>query len=493
MGMNCTVTMPSEGHSDIRSVTRNDLCHADFQFATPFVLELEQGELYAEKIVRLMPGKRMVVFGVWRGVEVVAKLFFDKKNSERHFKADLAGIKSMQEYKIPTPALCYSGKDAENNIDVILLEKINHTQDLEALWFNHGAVETTVPLLHLLMIEIATQHVLGVRQQDLHLGNFLFARNVIYTLDGAQIEIQKNMLQRQESIENVALLLSQLGAGVETLQISLFLHYAKARGWLVKPADMTEIKFQIRKCDVQRWQHYQKKIFRDSTDFIKIHRFGMQGAARRDCMGADLKAFMQDPDSVFARTDAVMLKNGRSSTVIKIQMDGRDVVVKRYNLKNAFHRMRRLFRQTRAAHSWRLAHKLKLFNLNTPLPIAYLETNWFGMRGKSYYLAEFVAGTDVKEFLIPYAAQLYEVASVIKNVCTLLAALESIEVTHGDLKATNIIIDASQQPYLIDLDGAAEHFSAAGLKRAAQEEKQRFLRNFADYPEISNVVSRLLK
>ncbi len=491
--MNCTVIMPTEGHSDIRSVTRDELAHADFQFATPFVLDLEQGELYAEQLVRLMPGKRMVVFGVWRGVSVVAKLFFDKKSAARHYQADLSGIQSMQEYKIPTPPLCYSGKDASQTIHVILLEKINHAQDLEALWFHHGAIETTVPMLHALMIEVATQHVLGVRQRDLHLGNFLFARNIIYTLDGAQIEIQKKMLQRQESIENIALLLSQLGAGVETLQQSLFLHYAKARGWLVKPADMTEIMFQIRQCDVQRWQHYQQKIFRDSTDFIKLNQWGCRASARRDRFGAELKAFMQDPDSVFARQDAVMLKDGRSSTVIKVKMDGRDVVVKRYNMKNMLHRLRRMLRQTRAAHSWRIAHKLTLFNLNTPLPIAYLESHCLGLRGKSYYISEFVAGTDVKAFLVPYAGRLYEVANVIKQVCTLLSSLSAIEITHGDLKATNIIIDSSQQPYLIDLDGAAEHFSASGLKREALAEKRRFLRNFADYPEVVNIISRLLK
>lgn len=490
--MNCTVITPIKGQEASRVVTREDLYQADFQFAVPFALPLEQGELFAEQIVRLMPGKRMVVFGHYLGKPVVAKLYYDKKRAIRHFHADLSGIQTMLEYKIPTPALCFAGKSADLTIHVIVLDRVMQAQNLETLWQQHGADDNTIPLLHALIVELATQHVLGVCQRDLHLGNFLFARNTVLTLDGAQIEVKQHRLERQESIESLALLLSQLGAGVKTLQESLFLHYAKARGWLVKPADMTEMLYQIRKSDATRWQHYQKKIFRNATDFVAINRLGCRAVARRDAMGSELKAFLQHPDAVFARQDITMLKNGRSSTVIKVKMDGCELVVKRYNIKNIFHRLRRMLRDTRAKHSWRLAHKMKLFNINTPQPIAYLESNWFGLRGKSYFVAEYIHGEDVKQFLMPHANELYQVASVTKQVCTLLTALESIEMTHGDLKATNIIIDAAQKPYLIDLDGAREHASAASLQKAALAEKQRFLKNFSDCPAIADLFARLL-
>jgi hypothetical protein len=107
----------------------------------------------------------------------------------------------------------------------------------------------------------------------------------------------------------------------------------------------------------------------------------MRGMMRRDHAGVEFHQFMQQPETVFARADAIMLKNGRSSTVIRVNLDGLELVVKRYNMKNIWHRLRRALRHTRAHQSWRLAQKLNLFYVNTAKPVAYLEANVLGMRG----------------------------------------------------------------------------------------------------------------
>lgn len=485
--------MPSEAQQELAVITTSELCKAGYQFAVPFILELEQGEFIGEQVVRLIPGRRMVVFGTWRGMPVVAKLFYDKRHALRHYAADLTGVKSMMGYKIPSPTLRYEGKSADQRSCVLIFERLSSAANLEELWMTRESDESVIPVLHALMVELATQHVLGVRQRDMHLGNFLLSGKAIITLDGAQIEIQKTMLERQESIENIALLLSQLGAGVETLQHSLFLHYAKARGWLLKSADMTAVLLQIKKNDNERWQRFSKKIFRHSTEFTPVRRFGSRGMVRREMAGAEMKGFLQHPDNVFANAKAVVLKNGRSSTVIRVTLDGRDLVIKRYNMKNIWHRLRRLFRVTRAEHSWRLAQKLQLFNVKTPIPVAYLESNVAGMRGKSYYVSEYVAGENIKDYLTPYEKEPYRAANVIQRVCKLIATLARLEMTHGDLKATNIIVDDNDQPYLIDLDGALEHYSLSGLRKASRVEIQRFMRNFEELPAISEVLRRSLQ
>ncbi len=233
------------------------------------------------------------------------------------------------------PHLHYSGKSEDQKIHVIIFERLQHAHNLKTLWLNRESDEHVVPVLHAVMIEVATQHVLGVMQRDMHLGNFMLSGKTIYTLDGADIQIDKNMLDRQDSIENISLLLSQLGAGVETLKQSLLLHYSKARGWLLKPADMTEVALQLKKCDAERWRRYSKKIFRASTEFERIERFVWRGmfAARVPC--SEMLAFLQEPDKVFSEPHAIMLKDGRSSTVIRVTLDGRDVVIKRYNMKQS--------------------------------------------------------------------------------------------------------------------------------------------------------------
>lgn len=491
--MTCTVTMPNDLSAELRSVNWKDLQRANYQFAAPFLVVLEDGEFTVQQIVRLIPKRRMVVFGLWKGQPAVAKLFYDRRHAVRHANEDSVGVKVLVERSIPTPALLCQSKTSDRRIHALIFERIQKGVDLEKIWQTRASNESVLNILHGVMIELATQHVLGVKQNDMHMGNFLIDGKTIYTLDGADVEAQNEILSIESSMNNLALFLSQLGSGVDALQENLFLYYAKSRGWLLKPQDKTSMRLQIKKWNESRWQKYEKKIFRNSTDFTAIKRFAAQGIVRRDYAGKEFMAFTQQPDAVFARPDAVMMKNGRSSTVININLDGRELVIKRYNLKNFWHRLRRAFRMTRARKSWRLAQKLNLFYINTAKPIAYLESNLFGLRSTSYYVTERVQGVDIKKHLQQYAAEPDTALNVVRRVVAMLKSLARLEVTHGDLKASNIIMNENLQPVLIDLDGAAEHASAAGLRKAWNAEVQRFMRNFDDLPALSAVVRQAWK
>ncbi|HTM63115.1 MAG TPA: lipopolysaccharide kinase InaA family protein [Gammaproteobacteria bacterium] len=485
--------MLNESAAVCRSVTWDELNQADYQFATPFKLMLPEGEVVVDQVARLIPGRRMVVFGVFRGVPVVAKLFYDRTHAARHAAKDSAGVEVLVQHKIPTPALLHQSVTADNKIHALIFERILNGQDLEKIWRNRESIEDVLSVLEAVMIELATQHVLGVEQKDMHMGNFLIAGKTIYTLDGADVIAHGELLQKEDSMKNLSLFLSQLGSGVEMLQEHLFLYYAKARGWLLKPHDTADLNLQIKKWNESRWKSFEKKIFRNSTDFIAVKRMTMQGMMRRDHAGPELNAFMQNPEELFTRPDVVMLKNGRSATVIKVMLDNRELVIKRYNVKNMWHRMRRMFRITRARKSWRLAQKLNLFYVNTALPVGFIEINIFGFRGKSYYVTENIGGSHVRNFL--QAAQQNSDATVyvIQRTAALFRSLARLEMSHGDLKASNIIINADLQPVLIDLDGALEHMSSLSLRKAWRDELQRFMQNFEDLPAFSELIRQALQ
>ena len=99
----------------------------------------------------------------------------------------------------------------------------------------------------------------------------------------------------------------------------------------------------------------------------------------------------------------------------------------------------------------------------------------------------------IKKHLQQYEAEPDTALNVVRRVVAMLRSLAKLEVTHGDLKASNIIMNESLQPVLIDLDGAAEHASAAGLRKAWHAEVQRFMRNFDDLPALSAVVRQAWK
>lgn len=482
MGNNYTGTMPNQ-LGDPQTLTLKDLQAIDFGFDSPFDLPLIEEQVFSgEKVARLIPGKRLVMFGTWQEKPVVGKIFFDNQNAKRHMENDLTGLEILRENKIPTPNLLYRGVCKDQRIFILIFERLFEAKSLDEVWQSKTSVDGLMPLLKAVTVELATQHVLGMQQQDLHLKNFLVTRKRIYTLDGAAIEVFPALLPKKMSMDNLALFLSQLGVGLEKYQEKLFHHYAKSRGWLLKPEDTIDLFLTIKKYNHERWLRFEKKIFRDCTSFACIDNFSTFAMYDRAYAFPEFKKFLQNPDSVFNHPAARMLKAGRSSTVVKITLDNRILVVKRYNIKNVWHRFRRLFRATRAEVSWRLAQKLRLFGLSTARPVAFIEKRCLGFRGKSYYVTEFVSGEHGGGYLQRIAQQEDKISSMVLKMSALLKNLAKIEITHGDLKITNILIGEGENPVLIDLDGATEHSSLSGLRSAWRKEIKRFLENFDDDP-----------
>lgn len=306
---------------------------------------------------------------------------------------------------------------------------------------------------------------------------------MIYTLDGGQIQLTPHLLPKKPSMESLALFLSQLGVGKEPLQAHLFEFYAKARGWLVKPHDRRELFHAIKRWNNSRWLHFDKKIKRNSTEFASLRKWQKVGMYNRQYATPAFLEFLQHPEIAFTHPSAQFLKQGRSSTVVKVTFDDHDYVVKRYNLKNPWHRLRRALRATRAAACWQLAHKMQLFGIATAKPIAYLETRWMGLRGQSYYVTEYVPGVHAGDYFAASHSAIEE-DTMVAHIVTLLKNLSKIDMSHGDLKITNILIDKNQQALLIDLDGAKQHDSLASLRYAWHKEIKRFLQNFYEQPQL---------
>lgn len=475
------------------SLTLADFLGASYGFNRPFECVIENNEVFsATDVVRVLPRKRLVAFGVWQGKPAVIKLFFDRKNALRHAKADANGMKALAVNNIPAPALLYEGRAKEKRIYVLIYERIMNALSLYQVWKTSPDVNQLEFLLQSVVLEIATQHVLGVLQNDLHLNNFLMTEKQVITLDGAQIAITDTMVPKQESMDNLALFFSQLGAGTQALSQRLFQFYAKARGWLIKKDDVIDMALLIKKHHEQRWLHYEKKLARGSSAHFKVKTLSMQGMVDRSLKTPEFLAFIKSPDAVFARPDAVVLKNGRSSTVIQITLDGQALVIKRYNLKHAWHRLRRMLRMTRANLCWILGHKLDLFHVETAKPLAYLERRVLGLRGRSYYVTAYVPGVGLGDYCAGKGALDEPVKAVAPRVVQLLNQIKELNMTHGDLKKTNLLINEQGVPVLIDLDGMKSHATQAGLKQAWRGEVKRFLANFEAQPTIKALFQGLL-
>lgn len=472
-------------------ITWKLLRQADRLMKVPFCLQLSDSDepLLCEEVVRIIPGKRLVAFATWGNQEVAVKLFYEKGKAKRDALRDIFGSETLTQANVPTPKLLYKGvADKKKKIHVLIYQKIVDAKSIETLWLEKKNARELLPLLQAVVIELATQHVMGILQIDLHLKNFLVTEKHVYTLDGGKISRFDHPLDKKTSMTYLALFLVQLGVGVSDLQKELFLFYAKSRGWLLKPADIRFFEKMMLQNHKERTRRYSKKIFRTCTAFKKLSRFNRSIMYDRNYESPEFLKLLEKPEQ-YLQGAVSFLKKGNSATVAQINIDQRQFVMKRYNIKNFFHWCRRAFRPSRAADCWRLSQHLYSAGVATAKPIAFIENRLFGLRFRSYFLMEYIKGPHLGEFY--NQTELNETHhSMAGNVIALLNNLTELKMTHGDLKKTNILIE-NERPVLIDLDGMKEHRSRFKLRAALKKEIERFMRNWQDNPQVYELFNAL--
>jgi tRNA A-37 threonylcarbamoyl transferase component Bud32 len=202
-----------------------------------------------------------------------------------------------------------------------------------------------------------------------------------------------------------------------------------------------------------------------------------------------MAVFLNDPDETLDRLEGGLLKNGRGSTVGRVMVDGLGLVVKRYNIKGFWHGIRRCLRASRAARSWRNAHRLLLADIKTPVPVALVEKRFGPLRSTAYFINEFIDGPRaVDYFPNPNVVEKREVAL---RIADLLVKLKQAGISHGDMKATNIII-SDQHPALVDLDAMRAHGNRWRFGWAHQKDVKRFFRNWQGLPEVDGLFREIL-
>lgn len=480
--------------NEIEELTWNKLFRINYAMSIPFKLNLGEHDfpVFCDEIVRVIPGKRLVAFGTWNDQAVVLKLFYERGKAKRHIKRELEGVETLLGSGVPTPKILFQGETLKKRVHVLMFERIIDAVNLDDIWQAKTTPQELAPLMHAVTIELATQHVLGVMQKDLHLKNYLLKGNQILTLDSGSIEFFHEPLAKKLSLEHLGLFFAQLGVGTEELQHELFQVYAKARGWLVKKSDISYLQAAIKKSNDERWRDYQNKINRNCTAFAKIAKAKASIMYDRSFRTPDFLNFLANPEIAFTHQNAEILKAGRSSTLAKITINNKVLVVKRYNIKNIAHGLRRCLRPTRAAKSWQIGQLLRLFGVATPKPIAFIENRVFGLRGRSYFVMEYVEGENLGDYFAKYQPDDAHFAKIAVRVVTLLKNLTKLRISHGDLKMTNILI-ADDRPMLLDLDGVTLHRSPGETKRAYKQEIKRFMKNWAGNAGVRELFETLLQ
>jgi hypothetical protein len=145
----------------------------------------------------------------------------------------------------------------------------------------------------------------------------------------------------------------------------------------------------------------------------------------------------------------------------------------------------------RALVSWENAHMLRFFGVPTPRPLAVLRIRRDGIRSTSYFMTEAVAGVRATWWFNDDGIAEERKSVMAGKVAALLRQLAEQRVSHGDLKAANILI-VGDEPVLIDLDAMVKHRFGAIFRYHWGRDMQRFLKTWEDTPEVKRMMQRAL-
>lgn len=174
-----------------------------------------------------------------------------------------------------------------------------------------------------------------------------------------------------------------------------------------------------------------------------------------------------------------LLKPGSRSTVTRVDLAGKAYVFKQYKALSLNRRLRYAFTRSRARQSWENGQAMADFGLPIVRPLAFFEESNLGIPGRSLLIMPFQEGIPLHEY-----EDLEKVAPALREIFRKMA---DHKITHGDLKATNILIDRNGSPHFIDIDASRIHSNDSSYRAARQKDEERFLRNWEDHPEGQRV------
>ncbi|WP_421548886.1 lipopolysaccharide kinase InaA family protein [Pseudomonas sp. QD4] len=460
----------------------------------PLSLELADAagpaQLQLLSLLRVLPGQRYVGAGVWRGRTVLAKLLVGNK-AARHFQRELQGVRLLAEQGLTTPLLLADGLQ-EGEGGWLLFEFLEGAHSLGDAWEQVAALPVLAdPQLDVLgqaLAAIAELHAKGLWQEDLHLDNLLRHDDKLYLIDGAGICVEHagQPLSRQKVLENLGVFFAQLPKSLEPFTEELLVHYLLANPEHALPLEM--LQKQVSKVRSWRLKDFLNKVGRECSLFsVQRGPFALRAIRREEEVA--MLPVLEQADQLLDQGH--LYKTGGAASVGRVDVAGRSLVVKRYNIKGLAHWFKRFWRPSRAWHSWREGNRLAFLGIATPKPLAVLEKRFLWLRSRAYLITEYLPGPDIIERFAPFVESGAAPESELVALEALFAELLKERISHGDFKGHNLFWQEDRWA-LIDLDSMCQHSSLSSFAPAYARDRARFMRNWPETSALYQLIDQRL-
>lgn len=444
----------------------------------------------AEQVLRLLPGKRVTVRGTilegsLQGQSVALKLLLCRRGGNRHRWREVAGYQRLRKAGVACPELLAHGFTDSSRLAAVVYQWVDQAVPLGQAWPQLSQTEKRQRLDQVLA-SMQRLHRHGAWQRDIHLDNFMLQGDQLVTLDLATVTLRsaERPLPLRQQLANFG----QFAAQLEVADQPLWLNKVCA-ALSTGPGSVDSLQASLWRSTRRAWRIRLKDYLIKSRRACSLTHvessFWHRWYCRREHWQPDLQRFAADPESFMAA--GTRLKTGNTATVVAAVLDGRPVVIKRYNIKSWRHGLSRALRPTRASRSWHHAHLLELIGLPATTPVALLERRWGPLRRQAWFVCDAVDGTDLLDIGQNRALDTAEYESL----RAMLEQMITCRISHGDFKANNLLVSDSRI-WLIDLDAMRRHRSRRGFERALRRDLARLRRNWPRDAGISRQIEAMI-
>lgn len=411
--------------------------------------------LHFGQLARVLPQRRISGIATCEGQTVFAKIFYGRQ-ARRYWGRELNGAALMAGSEAPTASVIGQGATVDESGYVVVYRALANAEGLD-----EKDIDEIIDAVRCL----ARMHDANLIQTDPHLNNFVRSEGVVYAVDADSL--RRAQLIRHH-ITNLAAMLGQRAPQFDDQIEQIWDIYAAQRGeYVARMGSAEQLRKSTFKARQSRVRRYLKKTQRECTEFVQRPKFTRDFLCDRKHWPR-LQRFMVFPEEVLSQ--GVPLKLGNSATVVRCVIDDQAYVIKRYNIKNLSHRIRRWIRR-RARNAWTNGHWLDFLGIDTAKPVALLERRWGWFAGVSYLVMPDCGERDLLHTLTSEPERFSQLAP---QTVAILRKLQDAGLVHGDLKGTNFMVQGSKV-ILIDYDSVREG--------DPQRDRDRFLENWAEDPE----------
>lgn len=183
-----------------------------------------------------------------------------------------------------------------------------------------------------------------------------------------------------------------------------------------------------------------------------------------------------------------VFKHDQTTTVAKFELTDQSLVLKRYNPRSGWHKLKRALRQSRAHRCWKMSYAFNQAGLNVARPVLMHEHRFGPLCFDAYFVTQMLEGQELLQVLPTMASP--ERLKVLSQIKEAFAKMRNAKLTHGDMKASNLLW-ANGKIFFIDLDAAAAHQSAVTWNASHAKDRKRFLKNWQQQPDLIELFSGL--